>query len=65
MADEKVSAQTDMGEAPARNDVIYIIDKSTGSARIVQVEDLFSFFDIVTYDGDVVVYDGNVVYKGG
>ena len=63
MADSKVSDLTDMGEAPARNDELYIVDKSGTVDRKIQVEDLFSFFDVITYDGDVVTYDGDIVYS--
>ena len=65
MADSKLSDLTDMGAAPARNDVLYVVDTSTGLGRKVQVKDLFSFFDIVIYCGDVVTHEGNVVYSGG
>jgi len=65
MAKSKVSALTDMGEAPARNDELYIVDKSGTVDRKLKVEDLFSFFDIVIYYGDVVTHEGNVVYSGG
>lgn len=62
MADSKVSDLTDMGAAPARNDELYIVDKSGGVDRKVKVEDLFLFFDIVTHQTEVVTHEGNVVY---
>ena len=63
MADSRVSDLTDMGEAPARNDELYIVDKSGTVDRKIQVEDLFSFFDIVTHESDVVTFEGDVVYN--